>query len=108
MGLTVGSVAVVARWIVPDLSWPAAIALGAIVAPPDASAASAVLRQIHPPHRVLVIVEGESLFNDAGALLLYRLAVAAAMAGHFSGWGAVPMLALAAVGSVALGPFSRA
>ncbi len=103
VGLTVGSVAVVARWIVPGLPWPAAIALGAIVAPPDASAASAVLRQIHPPHRVLVIVEGESLFNDAGALLVYRLAVAAAMAGQFSGWGAVPMLALAAVGSVALG-----
>jgi Na+/H+ antiporter len=103
VALTVGSVAVVARWIVPGLPWPAAIALGAIVAPPDASAASAVLRQIHPPHRVLVIVEGESLFNDAGALLVYRLAVAAAMAGQFSGWGAVPMLALAAVGSVALG-----
>ena len=60
---------------IPDLSWAAAIALGAIVAPPDASAATAVLRRLRPPHRLLVILEGESLFNDASALLIYRIAV---------------------------------
>ena len=65
----------------PELPWPAAIALGAIVAPPDAAAATAVLRQLRPPHRLLVILEGESLFNDASALLIYRLAVGAAAAG---------------------------
>jgi NhaP-type Na+/H+ or K+/H+ antiporter len=103
VGLTVGAVALVARWLVPDLPWPAAIALGAIVAPPDAAAASAVLRQLRPPHRVLVILEGESLFNDASALLIYRLAVAAAVTGAFSGWRVVPMLAVVTLGSSVLG-----
>ena len=51
------------------MPWAVAIALGAIVAPPDASAATAVLKQLRPPHRLVVILEGESLFNDAGALL---------------------------------------
>jgi CPA1 family monovalent cation:H+ antiporter len=78
VALTVAVVALVARWIVPGLPWAAAIALGAIVAPPDAAAATAVLRQLRPPHRLLVILEGESLFNDASALLIYRLAVGAA------------------------------
>src|SRR6202008_1315146 len=75
VGLTVLSVALVIRLFLPDIPWPAAIALGAIVAPPDASAATAVLRVLRPPHRVLVVLEGESLFNDASALLIYRAAV---------------------------------
>ena len=78
VALTIVAVAVVARWLVPDMPWAAAIALGAIVAPPDAAAATAVLKQLRPPHRLLVILEGESLFNDASALLVYRLAVGAA------------------------------
>src|SRR5690242_9025635 len=60
VGLTVAAVAVVARLLLPAMPWPAAVALGAIVAPPDASAATAVLRQVRPPHRLLVILEGES------------------------------------------------
>ena len=58
------------------MPWAAAIALGAIVAPPDAAAASAILRQLQIPHRIVVILEGESLLNDATALLIYRIAVA--------------------------------
>ncbi len=103
VGLTVAAVALVVRWLVPDMPWAAAIALGAIVAPPDASAATAVLRQLHPPHRIMVILEGESLFNDASALLIYRLAVTAAMTGSVVGWGALPMLLLVAAGSIVLG-----
>ncbi|HKA86493.1 MAG TPA: cation:proton antiporter [Haliangiales bacterium] len=102
VGLTVVAVAVVLRWLV-DVSWPVAIAAGAIIAPPDAAAATAVLRQLRPPHRVLVILEGESLFNDASALLVYRVAVATAVTGVFAGWSAVPALLLACAGSVALG-----
>jgi monovalent cation/hydrogen antiporter len=103
VGLTIAAVALVARWVVPELSWATAIALGAIVAPPDAAAATAVLKQLRPPHRVLVILEGESLFNDASALLIYRLAVAAALpGGAFSGTAAVPMLLAVAAGSVVL------
>src|SRR6188508_1917862 len=69
VGVTTIAVAVVARALVPALPWPAAIALGAVVAPPDAAAATAVLRQLRPPHRLLTILEGESLLNDASALL---------------------------------------
>src|SRR3954452_3013025 len=103
VALTVGAVALVARWLVPGMPWAAAVALGAIVAPPDAAAATAVLRQLRPPHRILVILEGESLFNDASALLVYRLAVAAAAAGSFSGWSEAPVLLLVCAGSLVLG-----
>lgn len=102
VALTVALVAVVARMLVPDLPWAAAIALGAIVAPPDAAAATAVLKQLRPPHRLMVILEGESLFNDASALLIYRLAVGAAAAGAISGWNVIPALFLVSVASVAL------
>jgi Na+/H+ antiporter len=103
VAMTIGAVAVVARLCVPGLPWPAAIALGAIVAPPDAAAATAVLKQMRPPHRLLVILEGESLFNDASALLVYRLAVAAAVAGSLSPWSALPLLAVVSAGSVLVG-----
>src|SRR4051812_9607730 len=99
---TIVAVAFVVRLCVPGLPWSAAIALGAIVAPPDAAAATAVLKQMRPPHRLLVILEGESLLNDATALLVYRLAVAAAVAGTFSPWSAMPLLLVVSVGSVIL------
>jgi len=101
--LTVVAVAWAARLVVPGMGWAAAVALGAIVAPPDASAATAVLRKLKPPHRMLVILEGESLFNDATALLIYRVAVGAAMAGAFSAWGVAPTLLLTCGGGVLLG-----
>jgi Na+/H+ antiporter len=100
---TIAAVALVARLCVPAMPWAAAIALGAIVAPPDAAAATAVLKQMRPPHRLLVILEGESLFNDASALLVYRLAVVAAASGSFSPWSALPVFAVVALGSVAVG-----
>jgi Na+/H+ antiporter len=102
VALTVVLVAVVVRMLVPDIPWAAAIALGAIVAPPDAAAATAVLKQLRPPHRLMVILEGESLFNDASALLIYRLAVGATVAGAISGWSVIPALFLVSVASVAL------
>jgi Na+/H+ antiporter len=103
VAITVAAVAVVARWSVPALPWAAAIALGAIVAPPDAAAAITMLRQLRPPHRILVILGGESLLNDATALLIYRLAVAAAVTGTISGWSVIPTLAVVAIGSIVLG-----
>jgi Na+/H+ antiporter len=102
VALTIAVVAVVARMLVPGMPWAAAIALGAIVAPPDAAAATTVLKQLRPPHRLLTILEGESLFNDASALLVYRLAVGATLAGSLSGWTVLPTLLLMTVGSVAL------
>ena len=72
VGLTTATVAILARVLVPDMPWAGAIALGAIVAPPDAAAATAILRQVKLPYRLLKILEGESLLNDASALLVYR------------------------------------
>jgi len=103
VGVTIVAVALVARWLVPDMSWAVAIALGAIVAPPDAAAATAVLKQLRPPQRLLVVLEGESLFNDASALLVYRLALGAATVGVLPARQAIPMLLYAIVGSVVLG-----
>ncbi|HUQ83366.1 MAG TPA: Na+/H+ antiporter [Gemmatimonadaceae bacterium] len=101
--LTIVVVAVVAHLLVPDMPWWAAIALGAIVAPPDAAAATAVLKQLRPPYRLLVILEGESLFNDASALLVYRVAVGATFAGALSVAGVIPTLLFVTFGSVLLG-----
>ena len=103
VALTIAVVAVLARLLVPDMPWSVAIALGAIVAPPDAAAATTVLKQLRPPHRLLVILEGESLFNDASALLVYRLAVGATLSGFLSGWSVLPTLLVVTVGSVVLG-----
>ena len=102
VGITTFAVAWLAHSLVPDMPWAAAIALGAIVAPPDAAAASAILRQLHIPHRMVVILEGESLLNDATALLIYRLAVSAAMGSTFS-TGVVAWQGLAMIGSVIAG-----
>jgi CPA1 family monovalent cation:H+ antiporter len=104
VGLTTMAVAVVARALVPAMPWAAAIALGAIVSPPDAAAATAVLRQLRPPHRILTILEGESLLNDASALLIYRLAVGAVAASGFSVRAVAPTFLLAVAGSIVVGP----
>lgn len=103
VGLTTVAVALAARQLVPDMPWPAAIALGALLAPPDAVAALAVMRQVAPPYRIRKVLEGESLLNDASALLIYKLAVGAAAAGSFSITEAVPTFVLVAFGSVAVG-----
>jgi CPA1 family monovalent cation:H+ antiporter len=84
VGITTTAVAWLAHTLVPGMPWAAAIALGAIVAPPDAAAASAVLRALQIPHRIVVILEGESLLNDATALLIYRIAVSVTMGATFT------------------------
>ena len=99
--LTVGAVALVARAIVPDMPWAAAIALGAIVAPPDAAAAVAVLQQVKLPRRLVLILEGESLLNDASTLMIYAVAVDA-VRGAMTVW-TLPLAVLGAVGGVAMG-----
>jgi Na+/H+ antiporter len=100
--VTTVAVAFVARWLMPDMSWPVAVTLGALVAPPDAAAATAVLKEVKLPHRLIVILEGESLLNDASALLIYRLAVGAALA-QGAPMGIASTLALVLGGSVAFG-----
>ena len=98
---TVG-VAAVVRLVLPELSWPLALALGAVVAPPDAVAATAIGRRIGLPRRVVTILEGESLFNDATALVSLRTALAATAGGV----GILEVggeFLLAAVGGAAIG-----
>src|SRR3977135_2191444 len=104
VGLTTIAVAWVTRTLMPAIPWAAAITLGAVVAPPDAAAATAVLRQLRPPHRILTILEGESLLNDASALLIYRLAVGAVAANGFSIGAIAPTFLFAVAGSVVVGP----
>jgi CPA1 family monovalent cation:H+ antiporter len=84
--VTTAAVAIVARHLFPGLPWPVAVALGAIVSPPDAVAATAIVSRLPVPRRVITVLEGESLVNDASALVLYRTAVSAAVVGTFS-WG---------------------
>jgi len=80
---TTAAVALIAHAFLPGLGWAGAIALGAIVSPPDAVAATTIARRLNLPHRVVIILEGESLVNDATALVLYRAAIAAAVSGTF-------------------------
>jgi Na+/H+ antiporter len=100
---TVAAVAVGARMLLPDLPWAAAFALGAIVAPPDALAASAIFRRLGAPRRVVTILEGESLLNDATALVAYRFALAALATGAFSLGEAAIRFVIAGAGGVAVG-----
>jgi len=100
---TTAAVAAVAHAIVPGLGWPAAFVLGAIVSPPDAVAATAIARRLRIPHRVVTVLEGESLVNDAAALVLYRAAVAATVTGTFAPGETLWQFVLAAAGGVVVG-----
>jgi CPA1 family monovalent cation:H+ antiporter len=96
-------VALVVSALVPGMGLPAAFALGAIVAPPDAVAATAIFRRLGVPRKVVTILEGESLVNDATALTAYRFAVLAAVTGAFSlGEAAISFLGIS-VGGIAIG-----
>jgi monovalent cation/hydrogen antiporter len=101
VALTVVAVAFVIRFFLPDIPSAAAVALGAIVAPTDASAATALLRMLRLPHRVLVVLEGESLFNDASALLIYRAAVGVTASGTLM--TEIPFLLFVGIASVLAG-----
>jgi len=100
---TMVAVAAVAHTLVDDMSWTAAFVLGAVVSPTDPIAATAIMRRLGVPRRAVSIVEGESLVNDGTALVFYRVAVTAAVAGSFSIWDASWRLLWSVVGGVAIG-----
>jgi CPA1 family monovalent cation:H+ antiporter len=102
LATTVG-VAVIVHAILPDLGWPLAFALGAIVSPPDAVAATSIFRKLGLPRNVITVLEGESLLNDATGLVAYRIAVAAAVTGAFSLVEIGPRLLFVSVAGVAIG-----
>ncbi|HSD80609.1 MAG TPA: Na+/H+ antiporter, partial [Solirubrobacteraceae bacterium] len=100
---TVAAVAVVAHALVDGLSWEMAFVLGAAVAPTDTVAATSIFRRMGVPERVTSIVEGESLVNDGIALVLYRIAAAAATSGAFSLLDGAGELLLTGAGGAAVG-----
>ena len=101
--LTCFAVAVCIHAVVPEMSWAAAFVLGAIVSPTDPVAATAIAGRIGVPRRVVIVVEGESLINDATAITAYRVALVAVTAGTFSVWNAGGTFLVGAVGGIAIG-----
>jgi Na+/H+ antiporter len=91
------------KLLVPDVPWAAAFVLGAIVSPPDAVAATAILSRLSIPRRIVTILEGESLVNDASGLVLYKFATAAVLTGAFSFMDATVQFAAVSVGGIAIG-----
>ena len=100
---TICAVAAVAHALVGSLPWAAAFTLGAIVAPTDPLAATAIARRLGVPRRLVTVLEGESLVNDATALVAYRLAVGAVVAGSFTLWEAGLQFVGRGIGGVAIG-----
>ena len=91
------------KLLFPEMPWAVAFVFGAIVSPPDAVAATAVLSRYNIPHRVVVVLEGESLVNDASGLVLYKFTVAAVLTSVFSLTEASVQFALVALGGTAVG-----
>jgi monovalent cation/hydrogen antiporter len=100
---TTVAVGVVAHELIDGFSWSAAFVLGAVVSPTDPLAATKITHRLGVPHRIVAVIEGESLMNDATALVLYKVAVAAVVAGTFSVWDAGLKFVWSIVGGVAIG-----
>jgi CPA1 family monovalent cation:H+ antiporter len=100
---TTVAVAVAVRFADPSMPWPACFALGAIVSPPDAVAAKAMLQRFPLPARLVTVLEGESLVNDASGLLLYQMSIAAALAGQFTAAGAASLFFELTIIGIAIG-----
>jgi monovalent cation/hydrogen antiporter len=101
--VTMLAVGAAIKWLIPGLPWAAAFVLGAIVSPPDAVAATAILSRLRVPRRVVTVLEGESLVNDASGLVLYKFAVAAVLTGGFSLTEASMQFVGVSVGGIAVG-----
>jgi monovalent cation/hydrogen antiporter len=101
--VTTTAVAWIAHAVIPGMSWPVAFVLGAIVSPPDAVAATAVTQRLKVPRRIVTILDGESLVNDATGLVAYRFALAAVATGSFSFTHAAGRFAVVAAGGVLVG-----
>lgn len=99
---TVG-VAYVAHALIPGMPWPVAFVLGAIVSPPDAVAATAVMQRLRVPPTLVTILEGESLVNDATGLVAFKLAIAAVATGGFSAGHALSQFAIVSIGGIVFG-----
>jgi monovalent cation/hydrogen antiporter len=103
VAFTTLAVGLIAHWMIPGLPWAVCFALGAIVSPPDAVAAEAVLERLSLPRRMSALLQGESLLNDAAGLVLFRFAVAAALTGVFSIPDATLTFGVLTIGGVLIG-----
>jgi monovalent cation/hydrogen antiporter len=106
IGLVVATTLVVGaalKFLIPDMPWAVAFTFGAIVSPPDVVAATAILSRLNMPRRIVTVLEGESLVNDASGLVLYRFMVAAVLSGSFSLLEASGEFVLIAAGGIAVG-----
>ena len=91
------------KLMVPDVPWAVAFVFGAIVSPPDAVAATSILSRLNIPRRIVTVLEGESLVNDASGLVIYKFALAAVLTGTFSAAGAASQLVIVSAGGIAIG-----
>jgi Na+/H+ antiporter len=106
IGLVIATTLVVGaalKLMFPGIPWAAAFVFGAIVSPPDAVAATAILSRMSIPRRIVTILEGESLVNDASGLVIYKFAVAAVLTGVFSLVEASAQFMLVAGGGIVIG-----
>jgi CPA1 family monovalent cation:H+ antiporter len=101
--VTTSAVAIVAHIAIAGFTLPTGFVLGAIVSPPDAVAATAITQRLKVPRRVVTVLEGESLINDATGLVAYRFGVAAVVTGMFSFWEASLRFFLMGIGGVLVG-----
>lgn len=83
---TTAVIGILFKWFFPDYSWGLAFAFGAIVSPPDATTVTVILKRFKTAPRLVALLEGESLINDASAIILYKLAITSVLAGSFSLW----------------------
>src|SRR3954468_22320088 len=103
VAVTTLAVGAALKLMLPDVPWAVAFVLGAIVSPPDAVAATAILSRLNMPRRLVTLLEGESLVNDASGLVLYKFAVAAVLTGAFSFIDASAQFVLVSAGGIAVG-----
>ena len=106
IGLVIATTLVVGaalKLMVPDVPWAVAFVFGAIISPPDAVAATAILSRMNIPRRIVTILEGESLVNDASGLVIYKFAIAAVLTGAFSLADASLQFVGVAAGGIAIG-----
>jgi CPA1 family monovalent cation:H+ antiporter len=101
--VTIAAVAFVAHALIPGLPWPAAVVLGAIVGPTDETAAIAIVSRLRVPRRLVILIKAESLFNDATSLVIFNVALVAAVTGAFSWASGMWQLFIDAAGGVAIG-----
>lgn len=101
--ITTALIGALFKWFFPEYSWALAFAFGAIVSPPDATTVTAILKRFKIPLALVSLLEGESLVNDASAIILYKLAVSALLLGSFSFWDGGINFFRMAIGGIALG-----